>query len=269
MGASLRLAQQLVRIGQKRSAARRSEYPPRVGRGAQSPEPSKTVACGSWSLIAVAEKSSQDVRSRGWRFAVLGGSTARMRLGRIALPWSRRWAACRQGRTSSLIGWYMGVGGCPPDESRRKVLAILRELTPTAPLHNGPALQGIEATQGGGVPLVAALDSAFHDTMPARSTRYAIPEVPGVRRYGFHGWSHRSVREQYAALSGSATPTIISLHLGSGCSAAAIRRVAPSIFDGILSPGGVGHGDPPGDLDSGYCFISYDKAARSMTSNGC
>ena len=117
-----------------------------------------------------------------------------------------------------------GGGRLPPlTRVDGKVLAILRELTPTAPLHNGPALQGIEATLGTGVPLVAALDSAFHDTMPARATRYAIPEVPGVRRYGFHGWSHRSVTEQYAALSGSATPTIISLHLGSGCSAAAIR----------------------------------------------
>ena len=47
-----------------------------------------------------------------------------------------------------------------------RVLGILRELTPLAPLHNGPALEGIEATLGAGVPLIAALDSAFHGTLP-------------------------------------------------------------------------------------------------------
>lgn len=102
-------------------------------------------------------------------------------------------------------------GGRLPELARidRRVLGILRELSPVAPLHNGPALQGIEATLGSGVPLVAALDSAFHQTMPPRAWRYAIPDFPGVRRYGFHGWSHRYVTEQYAALAGSPEPTII------------------------------------------------------------
>jgi acetate kinase len=104
------------------------------------------------------------------------------------------------------------------------VLAILRDLSPIAPLHNAPALQGIEATLGAGVPLIAALDSAFHDTMPPRAWRYAIPDFPGVRRYGFHGWSHRSVTERYAALTGRPEPKLVTLHLGAGCSAAAIRQ---------------------------------------------
>ncbi len=105
-----------------------------------------------------------------------------------------------------------------------RVLRVLREVTPLAPLHNGPALEGIEATLGAGVPLVAALDTAFHATMPARAWRYAIPELPGVRRYGFHGWSHRYVTERYAVLAHAPEPTIITLHLGSGCSAAAVRQ---------------------------------------------
>ncbi len=105
-----------------------------------------------------------------------------------------------------------------------EVLRVLREVSPLAPLHNGPALEGIEATLGMAVPLVAALDTAFHASLPPRAWRYAIPAFAGVRRYGFHGWSHRSVTEQYAVLAGSAEPTIITLHLGSGCSAAAIRR---------------------------------------------
>jgi acetate kinase len=117
-------------------------------------------------------------------------------------------------------------GGRLPELCRidGRVLSILRELSPIAPLHNGPALQGIEATLGAGVPLFAALDSAFHQTLPAHASRYAIPEFAGVRRYGFHGWSHRYVTERYAAITGAGEPTIISLHLGGGCSAAAIRR---------------------------------------------
>ena len=117
-------------------------------------------------------------------------------------------------------------GGRLPELTRIDggVLQVLREMSPLAPLHNGPALQGIEATLGMGVPLIAALDSAFHGTLPPRAWRYPIPLFPGVRRYGFHGWSHRFVMERYAELTGSREPTIVTLHLGSGCSAAAISR---------------------------------------------
>ena len=117
-------------------------------------------------------------------------------------------------------------GGRLPDVVRidGEVLRVLREVTPLAPLHNGPALEGIEATQGIGVPLVAAFDTAFHADLPPRAWRYAISEFAGVRRYGFHGWSHRYVTERYAVLTGSLEPTIVTLHLGSGCSAAAILR---------------------------------------------
>jgi acetate kinase len=116
-------------------------------------------------------------------------------------------------------------GGRLPEVVRidPEVLRVLREVTPLAPLHNGPALAGIEATLDAGVPLVAAVDTAFHATLPERAWRYAIPDIEGVRRYGFHGWSHRWVTERYAAIAGSPAPTIITLHLGGGCSAAAIR----------------------------------------------
>jgi acetate kinase len=145
-------------------------------------------------------------------------------------------------------------GGQLPELARidGRVLRILRELSPVAPLHNGPALQGIEATLGSGVPLVAALDSAFHQTLPERSWRYAIPDFPGVRRYGFHGWSHRYVTERYAALSGSSAPTIITLHLGGGCSAAAIQRGRSVDTSMGYSPlEGLVMGTRPGDLDPG------------------
>ncbi|HEX6434979.1 MAG TPA: hypothetical protein VFZ87_12085 [Gemmatimonadales bacterium] len=84
-----------------------------------------------------------------------------------------------------------------------RVLNQLREMSSLAPLHNGPALEGIEATLGLGVPLIAAFDTAFHRTLPERAWRYALPELPGVRRYGFHGWSHRSVMEQMRSSPGT------------------------------------------------------------------
>lgn len=133
-----------------------------------------------------------------------------------------------------------------------RVLGILREVTPLASLHNAPALQGIEATLGVGVPLIAAPDSAFHGTLPPRAWRYAIPEFAGVRRYGFHGWSHRYVTERYAALTGTPEPTIVTLHLGGGCSAAAILRGRSVDTSMGYSPlEGLVMGTRAGDLDPG------------------
>jgi acetate kinase len=133
-----------------------------------------------------------------------------------------------------------------------RVLNQLRELGPLAPLHNGPALEGIEATLGLGVPLVAAFDTAFHRTLPEYAWRYAVPPAFGVRRYGFHGWSHRSVMEQYALLSGNPTPTVITLHLGSGCSATAIRQgTSIDTSMGLTPLEGLVMGTRPGDLDPG------------------
>ena len=145
-------------------------------------------------------------------------------------------------------------GGRLPDVVRidSEVLRILREVTPLAPMHNGPALEGIEATLSSGVPLVAALDTAFHATLPSRAWRYALPEIAGVRRYGFHGWSHRYVTERYAALTGSSEPTIITLHLGGGCSAAAILRGRSVDTSMGYSPlEGLVMGTRAGDLDPG------------------
>lgn len=132
------------------------------------------------------------------------------------------------------------------------VLRHLAELVPLAPLHNALALEGIAATRGLGVPLLAVFDTAFFADLPARARRYAVPEAPGVRRYGFHGWSHRSVTERSAALLGSAEPTLVSLHLGSGCSAVAIRRGKPVDVSMGYSPlEGLVMGTRPGDVDPG------------------
>lgn len=132
------------------------------------------------------------------------------------------------------------------------VLNQLRQLRPLAPLHNGPALEGIEATLGLGVPLLAAFDTSFHRTLPERAWRYALPDSAKVRRYGFHGWSHRSVMERYAELTGNPRPTLVTLHLGSGCSAAAIRE-GESIDTsmGFTPLEGLVMGTRAGDLDPG------------------
>lgn len=132
------------------------------------------------------------------------------------------------------------------------VLKRIREFEPLAPLHNGPALDGIAATLDLGVPLVAAFDSGFHRSLPEIARRYAIPAVPGVHRHGFHGWSHRFVTERYAELTGSPQPTIITLHLGNGCSAAAVyhgRSVDTSM--GYSPMEGLIMGTRAGDLDPG------------------
>ncbi len=88
------------------------------------------------------------------------------------------------------------------------VIAALRSVSHLAPLHNPANLAGIEALRAvlPDLPQVAVFDTAFHQTMPPHAFRYAVPEewYPryGVRRYGFHGISHRFVSEQAASMLG-------------------------------------------------------------------
>jgi acetate kinase len=111
------------------------------------------------------------------------------------------------------------------------VVAVIRDLIPLAPLHNPAALDGIEVARElfPGLPQVAVFDNAFHQTMPPEAYRYAIPEYlyreHRVRRYGFHGTSHYYVAKRAAAILGRplAECNLITLHLGNGASATAIR----------------------------------------------
>ena len=102
-----------------------------------------------------------------------------------------------------------------------------------APLHNPPNLKGYRAVRDllGDVPQVAVFDTSFHQTMEPRAFLYGLPYVlyqrHGIRRYGFHGTSHRFVSQRLAELMGR-DPTepgvrLITCHLGNGCSVAAIR----------------------------------------------
>ena len=142
------------------------------------------------------------------------------------------------------------------------VVRALAELVPLAPLHNAAALEAIEATLELGIPMLAVFDTEFFAELPFRARRYAIPAMPGVRRYGFHGWSHRSVTERCAILLGRADPTLVSLHLGSGCSAAAIRRGRPvDVSMGYTPLEGLVMGTRPGDLDPGVVLHLMSEGA--------
>jgi acetate kinase len=119
-----------------------------------------------------------------------------------------------------------------PVRIRDEVIAELRRLTELAPLHNGPAIEAIEAAaraMGDGVTQVACFDTAFHARMPERAATYAIPaelaERHGIRRYGFHSFAHRNMVGRVAELSGLEPEALrlVSLQLGAGCSAAAVR----------------------------------------------
>ena len=110
------------------------------------------------------------------------------------------------------------------------VMAALEECIPLAPLHNPPNIIGIKACQAAmpGVPQVGVFDTAFHQTMPKESYMYAIPyeyyEKYGVRKYGFHGTSHKYVSQRAAALLGKPAEEtkVITVHIGNGGSIAAV-----------------------------------------------
>ncbi|MFR7990035.1 MAG: acetate/propionate family kinase [Anaerovoracaceae bacterium] len=113
-----------------------------------------------------------------------------------------------------------------------KVIAALEECVELAPLHNTPNLYGIAACQElmPDTPMVAVFDTAFHQTMPPESYIYAIPyeyyEKYGIRRYGFHGTSHKYVAQRAASMLNVNINDLklITCHLGNGASVSAIKH---------------------------------------------
>lgn len=141
-----------------------------------------------------------------------------------------------------------------------EVVRTIERLIPLAPLHNPGNLEGIRATQQAfpDVPQVAVFDTAFHQTMPAAASTYAVPrewrEDLHVRRYGFHGTSHAYVSRRVAQLLGRDLGEVntVVLHLGNGASACAVeggRSVDTSM--GLTPLEGLVMGTRPGDLDPG------------------
>jgi acetate kinase len=136
----------------------------------------------------------------------------------------------------------------------------VRSFSHLAPLHNPANLAGIEAVQAvlPDLPQVAVFDTAFHQTMAPHAFRYAVPEEwytrYGVRRYGFHGISHRFVSEQTAVVLGRPPGELrlVTAHLGNGCSATAVRNgVSVDTTMGLTPLDGLVMGTRSGDVDPG------------------
>ncbi len=157
-----------------------------------------------------------------------------------------------------------------------EVMDAVRECIPLAPLHNPANITGIEACEKvmPGVPMVAVFDTAFHQTMPEKAYTYALPyeyyEKDKVRRYGFHGTSHRYVSQRAADMLGKPIEQlkIITCHLGNGSSIAAVdcgKSVDTSM--GFTPLAGLPMGTRSGDLDAGileYLMGKYDMNITEM-----
>jgi acetate kinase len=156
------------------------------------------------------------------------------------------------------------------DEAIRAIEACIE----LAPLHNPANLKGIEAaraTFGPGVPQVGVFDTAFHATMPETSYLYALPYSTyvrhRVRRYGFHGTSHRYVAWRYRRLAGRSREqtNVVSLHLGNGASSCAIRGgVSLDTSMGMTPLEGLVMGTRSGDLDPGIFEYLHHKEGMSF-----
>jgi acetate kinase len=154
----------------------------------------------------------------------------------------------------------------------KEVIETIERLIPLAPLHNPANLLGIQVAreQAPNVPQVAVFDTAFHQSIPVQAFRYAIPqdlyEAHHIRRYGFHGTSHYYVAKQAAAILNRELESLhlISLHLGNGASAAAIkdgRSLDTSM--GMTPLEGLIMGTRSGDIDPAIVF--YLKRRTGLT----
>jgi acetate kinase len=153
------------------------------------------------------------------------------------------------------------------------VIAELEQLSMLAPLHNPPAVQGIEVARKmlPQVPHVAVFDTAFFHDLPADAATYAIDrelaEKWHIRRYGFHGTSHRYVSEQAAAFLGRPLNELnqIVLHLGNGASASAIAGGRPVDTSMGLTPlEGLVMGTRSGDIDASIVGYLHREAEMSV-----
>ena len=186
--------------------------------------------------------------------------------------------------TPDVIGHRIVHGGeafRQPALITAEVIEQIRSCVPLAPLHNPAGLIGIETTLAlyPAVPQVAVFDTAFHQTLPPRAYRYALPEnlytEHSVRRYGFHGTSHAYVAQTAATTLGFPLnqSRILSAHLGNGSSATAILNgESVDTTMGLTPLEGLVMGTRCGDVDPGlHDFLSrslgMDNAAISQLLN--
>ncbi len=150
----------------------------------------------------------------------------------------------------------------------KEVIASIEKVADLAPLHNPPNLTGIRAAmqEMPGVPQIACFDTAFHTTIPPVAYMYALPyelyEKYGIRRYGFHGTSHRWVARRAAEMLGKHKYGIncITCHLGNGSSIAAVKNgKSVDTSMGLTPLEGVIMGTRTGDFDPAILFYLADK----------
>jgi acetate kinase len=157
-----------------------------------------------------------------------------------------------------------------------QVLATIERVAHLAPLHNPPNLAGIRAATRAlpRAAQVACFDTAFHTTLPPVAYTYALPymlcEQYRIRRYGFHGTSHRYVSGRAAQLLGVAPEAVnlITCHLGNGCSMAAVQRGrSVDTTMGLTPLEGLVMGTRTGDLDPAILFYLGDNGYDIATLN--
>ena len=177
----------------------------------------------------------------------------------------------------TAIGHRVVQGGAYFDRSvliDADVLEKIKELSPLAPLHNPAHIQGIDACTevfGSEIPQVAVFDTAFHQTMPEKAYMFAVPyeyyEKYGVRKYGFHGTSHRYVSAKMAQLMGKPIEElkIITCHIGNGSSITAVMngKVVDTTM-GLTPLGGFMMGTRSGSLDPSVVTFIGEKEGLSM-----
>ena len=152
-----------------------------------------------------------------------------------------------------------------------EVIKAIKKCIPLGPLHNPANLMGIEACQAvmPNTPQVAVFDTAFHMTMPAKAYRYAIPteyyENDSIRRYGFHGTSHKYVARRTAELVGKKEFKMVNCHLGNGSSMSAVKDgKCQDTTMGLTPLAGVPMGTRSGDIDAAVVQFICNKYGMSV-----
>ena len=155
-----------------------------------------------------------------------------------------------------------------------EVIKAIEKCIPLGPLHNPANLMGIRACQAvmPNTPQVAVFDTAFHMTMPPKAYRYAIPteyyENDDIRRYGFHGTSHKYIARRAAELYGSKEFKLVNCHLGNGSSLSAVKDGKCQDTSMGLSPlAGVPMGTRSGDIDA--CVVQFICNKYGMSVDDC
>ena len=207
---------------------------------------------------------------------------APMRDLRAAVEWLVRWmTSAESGVRISAVGEVDAVGHRVVHGGERfqrsvriddTVLRGIEDAIDLAPLHNPHNLRGIAAAKavlGPGVPQVAVFDTAFHHTLPEHAFLYAIPyqlyRRHRVRRYGFHGTSHRYIAYRWRELAGRSREEtrLVTLHLGNGCSACAIDGGdSVDVSMGFTPLEGLVMGTRSGDLDP--ALVDYLSAKEGL-----